>query len=1584
MTQNHQFRSCLLLALLALVGWAVAPAITAGGEARAEEVTVALTPSNGQYSTDWRNSQWPMGWTSYGSRSNEPRVGLAVTVSEGLNSYATSGKIYHIQRTNCTDDAFCIWTGAGGSYIGISAMGYKVKSFSFTYKLLNSSASIQLLPQDATDTLTVTSAEQTYTSNLDETTDCYKIHVMGDNNGVMYSNMSVTLEKIDDFDWTTNVFNSPMTSYGDGGNYRYRIPALTLTNSGNLLAISDLRYTFFDIGGGHIDIVNRISTDEGETWSTENLIANNTYSDGGFLHDGYGDAAVVSDRESGKVMLMSCSGSNIYTSGTASNHQGMARFYSDDNGATWGTPVDMSSQIYGLFTGDYSAVSMFIGSGRMVQSRYVKVGNYYRVYCAVLFKPGMNFVLYTDDFGENWNILGGPNAPGVTSSGDEPKVEELPDGSVLLSSRVNAGRIFNVFSFTDVAAGEGAWGSQATSGASTTNGVVPSTTSGYGSNGEALMVPATRASDSKAGWLLLQSLPMGSGRTNVGIAYRFLDEYTDYSTPSAMASGWEGYFYLSNTNSCYSNLAILQSGEIGTLMEQNIAFDGMGYNIYYKKYSVATITSDAYTYNASLDITEGISEAATYAYEAAKAKSSNEDYLAAIEEAYSAFTTAGVTTANYAAMKVAFAAAYKNNVTSGTVTVSYAAGSAGTSGNFYNTWTSSSFDGMTLTTSQYADGSTLINDIKRASFGTTSECDSLYIYTGNRNNSSGSYSSYINVSLNNDNYYISAVSFKYKRLTAGTNVSLAFNDSTFAAADTAKVFSMSDLDLETFQLMQSGANVGIAFYDFKVSYAVKNTAYYLSKHKPFQSRVVCAGTRTTKAMDVNSGGTGLVQTDYDETSTTQLMQFLPVGTSGYWWIVASNGSFVAPTTTDNRVTPLTTNVYKASKYYIGAFDDAETSYYISCINPANSDSTHRALHFDDWNNVVAWTTAASNSSVTFEDITDADWSALSATLTAVQTSFEANVAGVGYDVLTTDQVSAIKTNLSTASTNSDAATFAEAITTIYNNPKFVAGQYRIQCAGLLVSKSVSLSSGSLAQADNDGSNAAQKFQFVPTGGSDNAWYIIGNDGEFVMATRADNNTTLATEDASGAGKYTITHLGNDRWDINSLSPTGTHSHLHFDGYSRVVAWNAGNTGSPNSYMRFEDGEDIDFAVITKAYNNVKNASTGVGYYAAEGLAESLQTAITDQDAQAFGSALANATWTLQLPETGKAYVFVNYGRDGNLRYISQENGVKSINDFTTVDAAIAASGNKAIFVCRQNDSKYAFVNATGQYLNNMASNATEYFVSYVSDFALSSASSVKAGTLGFATTGRSTSGGRAGQLMYNYNTGAFQNDATGTNYYSGYISGCWFLYEVDFSYLTSTIRDAGDASYASFYVPFSVEVPTYETDEEGEIAVCTATATTADEVMTLTRLDGGTNTPAGAGVVLVSLTPQTYTFTPALVTAASSASAGLLSGTIEDVETSSVDGTVFALGMVNSEIGFWRYTADALPKGRAYFASSNTQARGFRFGDIATSLGSAITIGTDGKATLESDAPVYDLQGRRVAQPTHGVYIQNGRKVFVK
>ena len=150
-----------------------------------------------------------------------------------------------------------------------------------------------------------------------------------------------------------------------------------------------------------------------------------------------------------------------FPAGTRQHHQGIARFESQDGGLTWSKPTDLSESIYRQF--DQSArgpvKAMFIGSGKIHQSRYTKVGDTYRLYCAVLVRDVdgtyCNYVLFSDDFGLSWSILGDADVPPIPSGADEPKTEELPDGSIVISSRCTGGRQYNIYTFTDSRRGEG-------------------------------------------------------------------------------------------------------------------------------------------------------------------------------------------------------------------------------------------------------------------------------------------------------------------------------------------------------------------------------------------------------------------------------------------------------------------------------------------------------------------------------------------------------------------------------------------------------------------------------------------------------------------------------------------------------------------------------------------------------------------------------------------------------------------------------------------------------------------------------------------------------------------------------------------------------------------------------------------------------------------------------------------------------------------------------------------------------------------------------------------------------------------------
>lgn len=77
---------------------------------------------------------------------------------------------------------------------------------------------------------------------------------------------------------------------------------------------------------------------------------------------------------------------------------------------------------------------VFFTSGRIARSSRIKVGTHYRIYSALATKQG-NRVLYSDNLGKTWNVLGNySNAAQTAPKGDEAKIEELPNGNVLISS----------------------------------------------------------------------------------------------------------------------------------------------------------------------------------------------------------------------------------------------------------------------------------------------------------------------------------------------------------------------------------------------------------------------------------------------------------------------------------------------------------------------------------------------------------------------------------------------------------------------------------------------------------------------------------------------------------------------------------------------------------------------------------------------------------------------------------------------------------------------------------------------------------------------------------------------------------------------------------------------------------------------------------------------------------------------------------------------------------------------------------------------------------------------------------------------
>lgn len=382
-------------------------------------------------------------------------------------------------------------------------------------------------------------------------------------------------------------------------NKPYRIPAIATARNGHLLAVYDYRPCANDVGAGEVDIMLRRSEDNGVTWTAEECIANGVGGNQNVFNAGFGDAAIVADRESDHVLVMHVGGKQFFPYATATSHNAVGRIRSADNGLTWAAPEDITaqfmstdSQVTPILPGTYA---MFFASGRIVQSRVYKKDRYYRLYAALLVREVLdgatnpshnNHVVYSDDFGDTWHTLGGVAVPG----GDEAKVEEFPDGTIVISSRKSYGRYFNLFTFTDIATAQGKWGSVVASH-SQTGGIAFGANS---CNGELMRLPVIRTSDGQACDLMLQSVPTGDSRERVTIYYKEMD-YSRTYTPTSIAQRWTRGLQVSERGSAYSTYTLQADGRIGFFYEE----EPNGYCMVYVPLTIEAITGGAYRLDAA-------------------------------------------------------------------------------------------------------------------------------------------------------------------------------------------------------------------------------------------------------------------------------------------------------------------------------------------------------------------------------------------------------------------------------------------------------------------------------------------------------------------------------------------------------------------------------------------------------------------------------------------------------------------------------------------------------------------------------------------------------------------------------------------------------------------------------------------------------------------------------------------------------------------------------------------------------------------------------------------------------------------------
>ncbi len=214
---------------------------------------------------------------------------------------------------------------------------------------------------------------------------------------------------------------------GEGGARIYRIPAIWWLPKKPLMAFAERR-TEQRRMTGDVDIVLRRSFDQGQTWEPMQILAD-------LERDTCGNPCVVQDASNGRLWLAFTRSRNADTEedivAAKVPGTGVWMTHSDDDGATWAAPRDISATARKANWGWYGTgpgQGLYLRGGaskpdRLLIPSYHTEGGVYRTHS-----------LFSDDHGETWQFEA--DAAEHTS---EPQVIEMDAHTLLMNARTIAG-----------------------------------------------------------------------------------------------------------------------------------------------------------------------------------------------------------------------------------------------------------------------------------------------------------------------------------------------------------------------------------------------------------------------------------------------------------------------------------------------------------------------------------------------------------------------------------------------------------------------------------------------------------------------------------------------------------------------------------------------------------------------------------------------------------------------------------------------------------------------------------------------------------------------------------------------------------------------------------------------------------------------------------------------------------------------------------------------------------------------------------------------------------------------------------------
>lgn len=426
------------------------------------------------------------------------------------------------------------------------------------------------------------------------------------------------------------------------------------------------------------------------------------------------------------------------------------------------------------------------------------------------------------------------------------------------------------------------------------------------------------------------------------------------------------------------------------------------------------------------------------------------------------------------------------------------------------------------------------------------------------------------------------------------------------------------------------------------------------------------------------------------------------------------------------------------------------------------------------------------------------------------------------------------------------------------------------------------------------------------------------------------------------------------------------------------------------------------------------AKTGVGYPKADAevranLAKLLGYSFMPSDE--FTAAIASYKGTpsqIQLPESGKAYTITFRPRNtstGTYHYIYRDgqttNLKTAVRDMSTSASDLPES---AVFVCNEFEAgKYIFTPVMGggfvkvntgnsasklQVGATYAANINDIVFKPLTDTSLSRGNITDTSDENLFGYMTATIQEREDATEYKYcliineGTGAF--DKSDAPYLNGDYTSALIIEEVDYANHPTLLEIKGDkmsgvegeTHIGTFSAPFETVIPT------GVRAYYAQTAE-ASTGISLAEISSGT-IPANEGVIITATTATPGYFAPA--TTSTSITGNKLSNSAGAAHT--IVDYDYILATANEVTALYKAKVggSALKLNKAYLNLGSALSPSFKLSFDGELTGIASTLlNADESDSLGSKTPVYDLSGRRVAQPMRGgIYIRDGKKFIVK